>query len=222
MSNTGDFTGHRFGRWTVLGLSDKRTDGERWWRVRCDCGGESTVRGVVLYRGSSKSCGCLRRERVSQRQTTHGRSRSAEHVSWKSMLMRCLNPSSPDFQNYGGRGIAVCERWRSFELFLADMGERPAGYSLERIDVNGDYEPNNVRWATCAEQAVNRRNNIRYEIDGRQLTAREIADLYKVPLARLSKRLRLGWSASRAVNEPVDQKRQRASRAAFTPSKGGI
>jgi hypothetical protein len=107
---------------------------------------------------------------VSERTRTHGKGATAEHRSWTAMRTRCNNPKQLAWPNYGGRGITVCERWDSFENFLADMGERPSGCSLDRIDNNGNYEPGNCRWATKAEQSNNRRTNIFVTHDGETLT----------------------------------------------------
>lgn len=131
----------------------------------CDCGTVHPVRAGHLRDGSATSCGCYKRELVRDRgrQTRHGHttdnSRSPTYAAWQSMRDRCGNERCPRFCDYGGRGIKVCARWGNFERFLADMGERPEGTSLDRIDVDGNYEPGNCRWATNLEQQNNRRNN---------------------------------------------------------------
>lgn len=125
--------------------------------VVCDCGGATQVWLSNLRSGRTSSCGCLAMEILMARNTKHGMSESNEHQIWCGMWQRCGNPNEICWRNYGGRGIKVHDRWRLFENFLADMGPRPPGMSLDRIDVNGNYEPGNVRWATTKTQRRNGR-----------------------------------------------------------------
>jgi hypothetical protein len=158
-------TGERVGRLTVIEIA-KLTDQGRFYRCACDCGGEIIVRGASLVRGNTRSCGCLRSEKTGERarvlNRTHGHTIGGKTTptfnSWASMRDRCGRPAAPAYPNYGGRGITVCDRWAtSFENFLADMGERPEGTTLDRIDPLGNYEPGNCCWSTPTEQARNRR-----------------------------------------------------------------
>jgi hypothetical protein len=124
---------------------------------RCDCGVEVRVRVAQLVTGKTRSCGCLQREITGARRRTHGKSRTPEHRAWRGMLDRCTLPTHISYPYYGGRGITVCERWRSFANFLADMGPKPTSkHTLDRINGNGNYEPSNCRWATWSEQNRNR------------------------------------------------------------------
>lgn len=153
-----DLTGRKFDRWEVIRKSDVRIDNRVAWICKCDCGEEKVVISTNLTRGLTKSCGCIRIEK----QIKHGHNTkervSSEYNSWHSMKQRCENPNDDRFQDYGGRGIKVCDRWRFFDNFLADMGEKPSpSHSIDRIDVNGDYEPSNCKWATPKEQQRNTR-----------------------------------------------------------------
>jgi hypothetical protein len=155
----------KFGRLTVLELHPKRrrygSNVHPLWRCVCDCGSGQLVLGESLRSGRTTSCGCWNRERVRGRFTKHGHAkpgnRTRAYQCWDGMRQRCSNPNCPAYPNYGGRGIRVCDDWEIFENFFADMGHPPRGRSLDRIDVNGNYEPSNCRWATILEQARNKR-----------------------------------------------------------------
>jgi hypothetical protein len=136
--------------------------GITWWVCRCDCGRVFKTPAVEVVRGNNKSCGCLKRLNDLLRNVTHGMSESRTWQSWKMMKQRCLNPKAINYQRYGGRGIKIAERWLSFENFLADMGERPANKTLDRIDNDGDYGPGNCRWATLEQQISTKTRRGRY------------------------------------------------------------
>lgn len=157
-----DLTGHRFGRLVALERIAGTKNRHSRWRCRCDCGAEAEVSISNLSRGQTRSCGCLYREETGNRFRTHGQSSSSTYGSWQMMWSRCTNPNFPGWRWYGGLGVLVCERWQNFVLFLADMGERPAGLTIERVDANGNYEPSNCVWATRRTQ---RRNQRRKKLD---------------------------------------------------------
>lgn len=179
--------GEKFGKLLVLSKVEKRGPrGEVYWRCKCDCGNESETRASGLKSGKATSCGCSKGFRK------HLMTASGTFKSWESMKQRCLNPKAPDYPNYGGRGIVICKRWQnSFDNFFADMGLRPDETSLDRIDVNGNYEPKNCRWATRSEQQRNKRGSIYYLAKEHGLTTKLLAW-----------RLASGWDLTIALNTP--------------------
>lgn len=187
-----DITGRRFGALVALGISGRGPRGHILWRCQCDCGNQHVAPGSRLLNGGCKSCGCQRSAMIGDARRKHGYSRrSGEYKSWSGIIERCENPKNPAFGNYGGRGIQVCLRWRaSFEAFLADVGPRPSrGHTIDRIDVNGNYQPGNVRWATWRTQAQNRRDVRLFSFDGRTLCLTEWARELDIPYLRLYNRI---------------------------------
>lgn len=194
-----DLTNRRFGRWLVLSRGHVNVRGEVHWLSRCDCGVEREIKAGSLRTGKSVSCGCYHKERI----TVHGMTKTRTWKTWDSMLQRCENPNAPDYDRYGARGIKVCAEWHEFLKFLADMGERPEGKTLDRIDVNGMYEPSNCQWATATQQQRNRTDAITATIDGVTKSVWDWADETGVPSGVIKWRLSKGWSHSDAVHKPV-------------------
>lgn len=199
-----ELTGQRFGRLVVTAKGDRLgRSGEIYWTCLCDCGKSRNIRASTLRSGRAQSCGCLQRERVTQ----HGMTGTATFKSWESMLQRCLNPHSPDYARYGGRGIKVCPEWvQSFDAFKNDMGLRQNGASLDRIDVDGNYEMSNCRWASGSRQQRNRRDTPRLEWRGATLSWADWADLTGIPSKVIGWRLAKGWSVEKTLTVPVRKK----------------
>jgi hypothetical protein len=206
--------GQRFGRYTVIAFAGSvRAKGyrgtRRTWLCRCDCGNERVVPTCNLRTGNSKSCGCYKRERTSElsKKYVHGNTRA--NVAWYSMRSRCTKPKSAFYSYYGGRGIKVCDRWlNDFEQFYADMGDCPEGYSLERLDVNGDYSPENCKWIPIADQGLNKRNTVRVEYGGKSVPLIELARRFDLPARKLHRAYKeLGMP----IEEALDYVRKRQS-----------
>ena len=158
-----NLAGQRFGRLVVLEEVESDKPGT-WWLCKCDCDNTKVVQGTSLNAGRIKSCGCLKDETVKITHTKHGQNtlegQTPTYRCWANILKRCDNPNDSRYHNYGGRGIKVCDRWKGehgFENFLADMGSKPEGKTIDRINNDGDYEPGNCRWITNLEQQWNRR-----------------------------------------------------------------
>lgn len=194
--------GEQFGRWTLMYPSERA-----WhWVCRCECGGSADVSKYALKSGASVSCGCVRRER----HTTHGQSarghRTGTYSAWHGMLSRCTNPNHIAYRLYGARGVSVCARWRKFAAFYEDMGARPRGCTLDRIDNARGYEPGNCRWATAAEQARNTRRNNWLTLNGERLTLTDWCNRYGVNTGTVRARLRFGWSHEEALTTPPNMR----------------
>ncbi len=187
-----DLSGMRFGRLLVVSRSDRYSH----WVCVCDCGKQRHVRIDHLRTGASKSCGCLAVENSAAAKRKHGQAlwsgESPEYRAWRHLRERCYDPRNNRYAIYGARGIVVCDEWRyDFAAFFSHIGERPsAQHSIDRIDVNRGYEPGNVRWATRAEQANNKRSNVNFrDCDGQRLNISQLAAYLAIDRAALTYRL---------------------------------
>lgn len=199
-----DITGVKCGRWTVLSRAENTKQGQAQWLCRCECGTEKVLKSIIIRREISKSCGCLKLEVLVKRSTKHGHATGGitpTYHTWASMVARCTNSNSREWKNYGGRGISVCERWMTFANFLADMGEKPEGLSLDRFpDMNGNYELGNCRWASDTQQARNKRNNRLLSYKGDIKSLAEWAEILGVNRLYIHNRLRRGMTVEQAFD----------------------
>lgn len=202
-----DLAGQRFGR--LLAIRRVPAPGKSRWQCRCDCGEMIVASANNLRSGRSGSCGCLHRARVgasnAELKRTHGMCGTPTYRTWLSMKQRCHDENTPAYKLYGARGIAVCERWRnSFDAFMADMGARPVGTTIDRINNDGNQEPGNCRWARQVEQERNKTNNRRLNFDGKERPLAEISEMTGVAYHLLHDRIvRRGWSLVEALSTPV-------------------
>jgi len=197
MSKINDLTNRKFGRWTAL----ERTSDMRYWKCVCECGNTGIIFGSSLTTGSSRSCGCFKIERTKETNTKHGLSKSVEFATWSRMKARCSNENIDKYKSYGGRGIRVCDRWMEFENFYKDMGKRPEGKTLDRIDVNGDYCPENCRWSTWYEQDYNKRDTVRLTYNGMTKTLPEWSEITGINTKNLMNRIVRKWTVERTLTQ---------------------
>ncbi len=205
-----DITGERYGRLTAI--ERVRTPGDRHtkWRFICDCGQETIAHLDAVRAGATQSCGCFRVEKTRARSITHGhsidRTDTPEISAWQHAKSRCFNPNDKKYPIYGGRGITMCPEWANdAAVFLAAMGPRPKGTTLDRIDVDGDYGPGNCRWATPRQQTNNRRTTLHVEVEGRRLPMAEYARERGISYKAL-------WSAVRGGDDVLVAANRLASR----------
>jgi hypothetical protein len=185
-----DLTGMKFNMLLVIGFIG-RIGSNNQWECLCDCGNKKIIAAGNLKNNHTTSCGCFHKEQTSKKSKTHGLTKSNEYQVWAGMKSRCSDLNN---SKYGGRGIKVCERWiNSFENFLNDMGFRPSkNHSIERIDVNGDYEPSNCKWATVEEQSWNKRNTRSTILDNQKKSLIEISKAFEIPKSLLVSRYAQG------------------------------
>lgn len=201
-----DLTGQKFGRLTVTGYSHT-TNRKPYWHCVCECGNTTIVYGADLKKGHTKSCGCLQRKITRERVFKHGQRHSRLYRIWCDMKTRCYNPNCRTFKYYGDRSITVCDEWKNDFQAFCDWA-MANGYhndlSIDRIDVNGNYCPENCRWATPQEQASNRTSNHLLTYNGHTMTMKKWSEEVGIPFRVLEQRLnRHGWETERALTTPV-------------------
>lgn len=191
-----DLTGQRFGRLVVLKFDHVDSRGQAYWICKCDCGNARVVRAGHLRNGATQSCGCMKREKTSISNSTHHMSDTRLYDIWQGIKARTERPTNPAYRNYGGRGIKLCEEWHDPYAFMewANLNGYSEGLTIDRIDVNGNYEPSNCRWITRSEQCCNKRNTIRITLDGQTRTLVEWCNITGCSYMKAYKRYRKGKS----------------------------
>jgi len=204
-----DLTGNKYGRWTVLKLSEKKYRSMIMWLCKCECGVEREIIGNNLVRGISKSCGCLKIERTKITKTKHGQTIDGKiarlYRIWQGMKERCLYPSQTSYKNYGGKGVKVCKEWLDFSVFRewAVANGYNDNLSIDRIDSNGNYEPSNCRWVTKTNQARNNSHNTMIEIEGKTKCLAEWCEIYGISHKTVGSRIKRGWEPIKALTTPA-------------------
>lgn len=199
--------GKTFGRWLVIERAPDGPKGETRWWCQCQCGKKASVQGHHLRRNLSQSCGCLKNELIGAQKRTHGLASTPEFRIWKDMRRRCSNHQRADYPRYGGRGITVCERWSSFENFMADMGPRPSStHSIDRKDNDLGYSPDNCYWATDEEQRRNKRETHLLTYKNQTLCLVDWAKILAISRQTIRTRLKMGWSFEKIVETPPRSK----------------
>ena len=207
-----DISGQRFGRYTVLRYVGNDKHGCALWECKCDCGVVKTVLGSSLRRGLIVSCGCYHKEDLANRLTTHGMTHTRIREIWNCIKQRCLNPNNTAYQYYGGRGITICDEWKtdfsSFSKWAMENGYDDT-LTIDRIDTNKGYDPSNCRWVSRKVQMNNRRCTPHYEMNGESHTIAEWCEIYNLSHKLVSKRVKkLGWSLDKALlTPPLEQYR---------------
>ena len=215
--NSQDWIGVKFNNLEIIGIEHKP---KKWiWRCRCDCGNETACAPYKVIHGKTKSCGCMKadraREMTQKYRIKHGGRHERLYHTWIGMRKRCRDPKDKDYGNYGGRGINICDEWyndyAAFRSWASSNGYSE-GLTIDRIDVNGDYCPDNCRWATLSEQGRNKRCNKLIEINGEVKTLADWCDIYHMPYYPVHQRIHIrGWDAERALTTPIQKRKSSKS-----------
>ena len=202
-----DLAGKRFGKLLVIKKAGINKQGFNYWLCKCDCGNEKEIISSNLLRGQTKSCGCSKY--TGEFTKTHGMRKTRFYRIWCAIKTRCYNAKSIEYENYGGRGIKVCESWKQFENFFKDMHNTyKDDLTIDRINVNGDYCKENCKWSTPKEQGNNKRYNKYYTIDGVTDTMSNLCEKYKLGYGIVKNRIRYGWDIEKAFKTPLTKKRR--------------
>lgn len=208
-----DLTGQRFGRLMVVRYAGRSRGKKNLWLCKCDCGNEKVVAVDKLHSGNTKSCGCLQREVHRKCRMTHGKSDTKLYLVWREMITRTENQNAERYGIYGGRGISICGEWHNdFQLFYdwAIQNGYKEGLTIDRIDVNGNYEPDNCRWITPYEQSRNLRKNVRITYSGKTMILKDWAKEIGIDYHTLWQRIRKsGWTVEEAFETPVGEQRKK-------------
>ncbi len=196
-----DIIGNRYGRLTVMLDCGQDSRRHNLYLTICDCGESKAVIGSFMLNGKISSCGCLKRESDSKKFYKHGLIKDNEYSIWLAMRDRCSNPKSKNYKNYGARGITVSKEWDDYSVFIRDMGKRPDGYSIERIDNTKGYSKENCRWASFDEQVRNTRQNVNITYDGKTMCLTDWADELGLPRPTLHYRIHAGWDLEKALTK---------------------
>lgn len=201
-----DISGQRFGRLVALNIV-RRENGKTYWLFQCDCGNKVIIPQSYVSTGDTKSCGCYRKEvaKGNNNSTKHNKTQTRLYSIWSGIKQRCYNKNKIAYEYYGARGIGVCDEWKSdfmaFYVWALKNGYKD-DLTIDRIDVNGNYKPNNCRWATIKEQNNNMRNNHWINYKGQKLTMSQFAEKYGIPYQIMKNRIRYNWSIDRIISTP--------------------
>lgn len=210
MGKLKDLTGQKFGKLTVIERT-KNQGKHTVWVCKCECGNIKIIRGSSLTSKNTLSCGCLVKDKVKKMFTKHNNSNTRLYKIWANIKSRCLNPKVNNYCNYGGRGIKICEEWLLYENFYkwANCNNYSDILQIDRIDVNGNYEPNNCRWVTPKEQSNNKRNNLIFEYKNKSQTLKKWAEDLKIDYMLLYNRIiRNKWTFEKAITVPIMENRR--------------